>query len=439
MRPFLGGALLFSLALSMLSCARYEPIPWRDAGGHHPSVGEAAGGLVGSLAASLREARLQGDSEKGGRSRPLRVAVAGFAEAHSGARTTLSLRIERAMRRRLAGADVFRVVGGEAGAAWQEAFSDRQTPPAGGGDGEVKIRYASTRELDADHPLEGLWPKARASRYGEDSAIYAASMLGAEAAVYGAYALDESRVRVWAALALNAPPRSGYYRRGIRDVFGEAVRRRASRPSLGYARGALPLRAVPRAWLTKRALARPRERPVPRKSWGRPSFEAAIERMDGNGARKRLYGGETIPSDALVLGRLRVYSPLYVYGFSIDESGKISELLGSAEGGGEAVLLRPDAYAHFTMRLRDESKSYRVYFASRAAPFSGASIIGAARARLGLSARGEKRAFTSGDVARGAPERPWTPPAGQDRLILGEGWGQEVFWFHALSGRAGRL
>ena len=423
----------------MLSCARYEPLPWRDAGARRPSLGEAAGGLVGSLAASAREDRLQGDSEGRARSRPLRVVVAGFAEARSGARTTLSLRIEQAVRRRLAEADVFRVVGGRTGASWQEAFSDHRTPPAGGEGGEVEIRYASARELDADHPLEGLWPKARASRYGEESAIYAASMLGAEAAVYGAYALDENRVRVWAALALNAPSRSGYYRRGIRDVFGEAVRRRDSRPSLGYARVALPLRAVPRAWLTKRAFTRPRARPAPRKSWGRPSFEAAIERMNRNGVRKKLYGGETIPSHALVLGRLRVYAPLYVYGFSIDEAGKVSELLGSAEKRGEAALLRPDAYSRFTMRLRDESKSYRIYFASRAKPFSGASVIRAARARLGLSARGEKRAFTYRDVARGAPERPWTPPAGQDRLILGEGWGQEVFWFHALSGRAGRL
>ena len=440
MRSSFGEALLLlSCILSMASCARYEPIPWRDAGGRHSSVEKAAEGLVDSLAASLKKSRLQRISEESGKNRPLRVIVAGFPEARSGARTSLSLRIERAMRRGLDGSDAFRAVDGGTGVAWQETFLAGEARPAERKSADLEMRRATAGELDADHPLQGLWPKARAGRYGEDSAMYAASMLGAEAFVYGAYALDESRVRVWASVALNAPARSGYYRRGLGDVFGEAARRRKSRPHLTYARGALLLRAVPREWLKKKAFARPRKKPAPRKSWGHPSFEAAMEWMDRDGSRTRLSGGEAIPSSAIVLGRLRARSPLYVYGFSIDESGKTSELLASAERRGEAAFLRPDAPAHFTMRLREESRSYRVYFVSRADPFSSDEALRAARARLGLSAKSKSASFTYEDVARGVPARAWTPPAGQDRLILGDGWAQEVFWFRALSTRAARF
>ncbi len=433
-------SLRFFLLLSVLlvtSCApRYEPIPWRDAGERHTVLEKAAQGLIDALAVSLKDGEYRKPPRYGEKDEPLRVVLATFSEAHSGARTHLSLRLERVLRRLLGASDVFHVVDRETSVRWQEAFFTRGAQRFGGRNDAVETRRSSARALDADHPLEGLWPKVRAGPYGEDSAVYAASMLGAEAAIYGGYALGENRIRIWASIVQNAPAFSEDYRRGAEDIFGEPIRQKLSRPYLAYARGALPVRSIPRKWLTKRMPPRPRKKPVRPKSWGNPSFEAYVEEMDREGTRRRLYGGETLRPDALVLGRLRVHAPLYVYGFSIDRRGRVSQVLGSSARRGGATLLRPDANSYFTIRLRGESQTYRVYFVSRPKAFSAETAIKAAYTRLGLLRGGENPALTHKDVARGAPRRAWLAPAGQDRLILGDGWGQEVFWFHVMAERS---
>ncbi len=304
---FLLSVIVFLLLLG--ACARYLPVRWQEAPGRADSVAQAGARLAESLEAGLRAYRRDRIRGAGALSenRPLRVVIAAFPEARIGLRTEFSAQIERALRRALGASPLFEVVGGEEGVAWQEAVIPRadigraviaaipESASLGGetgnkkkgreyeaeggnypgdiepgfewwgeiggiageiarrrrnGEGREAAEKSLSAMLDSDHPIEGLWQEARKGRYGERSAVYAASILEAEAAVFGAYALGPRRVRLWAGVVRNAPSRVIHYARGIADVFGTPERLENSRVFYGLARGSLARESIPAGWLS---------------------------------------------------------------------------------------------------------------------------------------------------------------------------------------------
>ncbi len=425
--------------------------------------------------------------------RPLRVVIAAIPEARTGLRTEFSARIERALRRALGASPLFEVVGGEEGVAWQEAVisragigralmaASRESASTGGetgnkkkegegenenedeaeeesfpGDiepglewwgelgeitGEIARRRRNGEEegaaekslsamLDSDHPVEGLWPSARKGRYGEGSAVYAASILEAEAAVFGAYALGPRRVRLWAGVVRNAPPRVIHYARGIADIFGTPERPENSRVYYGLARDSLARESIPAGWLSVWLPPRPRARPQAPRRWSAPGFEVAFETIGRKGERNRVTGGALVGADAQLVGRVAVGALRYLYAFSIDQRGRTDEVLASLAGGAP-LRIRPGQEANFAARLLPAGRAYRIYFVSSDAPFPAGPVLDAARRRLGIGKNGaDSLAGNYREAARGAPARAWYLSPGQEGLLIGKGWDQQVFWFY---------
>ncbi len=454
-------AALIFLSMGLMSCARYEAIPWQEVPGQTPSVAEVGAKIVSALEVEvfrnqkkLLRRRSGSRSDRRGRSpgRALRIVLAAFSEARTGLRTGFSEKLEEAVRGALELSPLFEVVDGGNGVSWQEAGLDSSSiaPPIGWNgvfgrlDEEISagqeqgkdlqtMREDLDRQLDEDHPLKGLWPKVRSGRYGEGSAIYAASMLAADAAVYGAYALGSDRVRVWASVVMNRPALSRYYRRGVKDIFGLPEYLKTLRPYLAHARGQVPLKNVPVSWLSAWLPPRPRARPRPPAMWAEPALNVVFERIDPDGRRYPLIGGEIFDSEMLVVGRFAVSVRRHVFGFAVDESGRVEEIFGSAQGEGKSALVEPGKTVHFTARLLPSGRTFRVYFLSSKKFFETKEIIAGALKRLGISESGSESAATYRDVAGGAPRVPWFVPPGQDRLILGDGWDQHVYWFHRVS------
>ncbi len=444
-----GAAWLALLLAPLAACARYEAIPWREAPGHAASPASLGERLSGALERQVREEaqrlgrlrRGEGPARKEGA--PLRVVVAAFPEAGAGVRTRFSEQIERSLREALARSSAFEVLVGGESVAWQEAIvGSLAAPPEaskggvigglpeGAEGGSAAGGRSREAELDGDHPLRGLWPQARGGRYGEDSAVFSASIFDADAAVFGAYALGPERVRVWAAVVLSAPPRTIYYVRGLEDIFGLPERMESGRIYLAHARDALPRGAAPQPALASWVPARPRARPRQPPLWGEAAFEVVLERIDHMGVRSRLAGGEALDARSVVVGRVAARSPRYVYGFAVDRTGSAEEVLASPEERGRPARVEPGRFAQFTARLLPSGRSYRLYFVSSGASFAGREVVEAARRRLGVgrgAGAGAARGFQ--DAADGAPTAPWFVPPGQERLILAEGFDQEVFWF----------
>ena len=138
-----------------------------------------------------------------------------------------------------------------------------------------------------------------------------------------------------------------------------------------------------------------------------------------------LIGGESFGPQDLIVGRVGASTPRFVYGFALDRTGRVEEIL-AASGGGPA-LVRPGREVQFTARLLPAGRPFRVYFVSAAAAFDPKIMIESAASRLGISAPGRARNFK--EAAAGAPERPWFVPPGQERLILRGGWDQHTYWF----------
>ena len=404
--------------------------------------------LVAALEADLlarrkKTSRRSGASRVGGASgrganRPLKVIVAAFASVPTGGRTGgggggrtgLSRRLEDAVRGALERSPLFSVIDSGEGVSWQEAGPLQETglPPAasarlsagkGGVDGGVR------RGPPGKPPLRGRWARAREGSYGEGSAVYAASMLGAEAAVFGAYAPVAGRIRVWGAAVLNAPPRRRYLKRGVGDIFGTSRDPEAVRTYVGVARGELPRGMVPDSLLTAPLPPRPRKRPRHPARWAVPAIEVVLERIDPAGRRVPLIGGEFVGPQDLIVGRVGASAPRFVYGFALDRTGRAEEILAASSGG--PALVRPGREVQFTARLLPAGRPYRVYFVSSAAAFDPKKLIESAASRLGISAPGRAQSFKA--ATAGAPERPWFVPPGQERLILRGDWDQHTYWF----------
>ncbi|MEE9274826.1 MAG: hypothetical protein V3V62_05925 [bacterium] len=443
-------AAALALFLLLPSCARYLPIRWRESPGRAESVEAVGKRLARALAQGVREKAGESRGGEGARRPrgPLKVVVAAFPEARTGFRTVFSERIERALRRALQASSAFEVVDAGGAIAWQEVSVSFDTLETGWlglealwrgemigrpeEDAEVvrmkgrgaapgRIREALSRALDDDHPIKGLWPNAVKGGYGENSAVFAASMRGADAAVFGAYALGPGRIRIWAAVVGNDPPRALYYKRGLADILGEPERIKKARPYLALARDHSPRRAVPREWLSRWIWPRPRLPLVQPAFWGESSFEVAFEQIGARGKRSPLTGGALLAADTLVTGRLGVGWPRYIYGFSMDASGRHGAVL-TAPGGRAPVLVQPKEETHFTARLLPAGRSFRIYFVASPKMFDPAPILEAARRRLGIS-----REYRG--AARGAPPGAWFVAPGQEGLILEQDWDQQVFWF----------
>lgn len=449
-------AALLAFVLVLAGCSAYEPIPWKEVTGGGDSLPALGAGLVSSLAADVIKGRNEiflarpGAREVSRKNLPaLHVIVAAFPEARSGLRTALSQKIEQAVREALDKSALFSVVDGGDGVSWQESGLSRLAlaPPAGWRgvfgrlDEEVALRAEQgvspdairrefERELDDDHPIRGLWPKVREANYGEGSAIHAASMLGADAAVYGAYALGPGRVRVWATVVINRPAETIYYKRGLKDIFALPERLEESRKYAGHARGHLSRKAVPDALLSKWLPPRPRSFSRHFESWGAPDFEVRLERIDLAGNRSPMSGGDVIDSETLVVGRLGVGKPRHVYGFAIDRSGRSEEIFASFKARGKPALVVPGNVMHFSARLLPAGRVYRVYFVSSNKEFDAKKVIDMAGARLGIPKGKPAIARSYKEAARGAPSRSWYVPPGQERLILDENWDQYVHWVH---------
>ena len=486
---FLLPVLVFLLLLG--ACARYLPVRWQEAPGRTDSVAKAGAQLAESLEAGLRAFRRDRKRGAGAPSgnRPLRVVIAAIPEARTGLRTEFSAQIERALRRALRASPLFEVVGGEEGVAWQEAVISRadighaltaaiHEPASTGGEtgnkkkegegkdedvgksfpvdiepgvewweeiGEITGEIARRRRngegrgavekslsamLDSDHPIEGLWPAAQKGQYGERSAVYAASILEAEAAVFGAYALGPRRVRLWAGVVRNAPPRAIHYARGVADVFGTPERLESSRVYYGLARDSLAREAIPAGRLSVWLPPRPRARPQSPPRWSAPDFEVAFEKIGRKGERKRVTGGALVGADEQLVGRVAVGALRYLYAFSIDQRGRTDEVLASLAGGAP-LKIRPGREANFTARLLPAGRAYRIYFVSSDDPFPAGPVLDAARLRLGIGKNGaDSLAGNYREGARGAPARAWYLSPGQEELLIEKGWDQQVFWFY---------
>jgi hypothetical protein len=415
------------------------------------------------------------------------VVIAAFPEARIGLRTEFSAQIERALRRALGASPLFEVVGGEEGVAWQEAVIPRadigraviaaipESASLGGetgnkkkgreyeaeggnypgdiepgfewwgeiggiageiarrrrnGEGREAAEKSLSAMLDSDHPIEGLWQEARKGRYGERSAVYAASILEAEAAVFGAYALGPRRVRLWAGVVRNAPSRVIHYARGIADVFGTPERLENSRVFYGLARGSLARESIPAGWLSVWLPPRPRARPQAPPSWSAPGFEVAFETIGRKGKRKRVTGGAFVGAGEQLVGRVAAGALRYLYAFSIDQRGRADEVLASLAGGAP-LMIRPREEVNFAARLLPAGRAYRIYFVSSDKPFPAGPVLDAACRRLGIGRNGAgSLAGNYREAARGAPARAWYLSPGQEGLLIGKGWDQQVFWFY---------
>ncbi|OGL65195.1 MAG: hypothetical protein A3J27_06840 [Candidatus Tectomicrobia bacterium RIFCSPLOWO2_12_FULL_69_37] len=462
MRGALSRLCLLLAPVLLASCAGHEAIPWREAPGRAGAVramGErlAAGLAEGVKVAGVNVGRFRAvDPRAPAEAAVLRVVVAGFPEARTGARTPFSRQVEEAVRRALARSARFRVVDGGEGVAWQEARMPRVSSPRPDDEeegigffenapvgewraeaferkqrGQEASPEVFSEELDGDHPLRGLWPRARGGPYGEESAVYAASIFEADAAVFGAYALGPGRVRVWAAVVLNTAPRIIYYARGLKDVFGLPERVEAGRIYLAHARDALPRGAVPDEALTAWVPPRPRLAPVHPPFWGEPALEVVLEEIDRGGQRKRLAAGNLVGADSLVVGRMAARGVRHVYAFALNREGEAEEVLFSSDPQrpGWAQRVAPGRFVPFAVRMVEPQRMYRLFFVSSPEPFEGGQAVRSARERLGLGPGGPSGpARSAGDAARGAPPRPWFVAGGQDRLILRVGWDQQVFW-----------
>lgn len=443
-RKFFAPFAVFLLLPFLFSCARYIPIPWRDVPGKMGSAEAAGRRLAASLEAGLRarrKAEARGKKKAPGSYRPLRIVVAAFAEARSGVRTLLSERIERAVRAALSRSPLFEVVDGGAGLAWQEAyqrkkasppsdgFSELDTAPPGAIHDEIRLdvlgglsldeaRQKRARALDGDHPNRGLWHRAQGGAYGAETAIQAAAIFDAEAAVFGAYALGPERIRIWAGLVKNAPRQAAYFQKRLADILGEAEREKNARDYLARARASLLRRQVSPEWLAHWLAPRPRLRPRHPPYWRAPAFEIAFEGIDPDGRRFPMSSNAVVGPKMQVVGRIGVGSPHYVYGFSIDETGRTRAVF-SRPGRAEPVRVLPGKDAYFTARLLPAGRSFRILFVSARKTFKPGPLMEAARRRFGFSP----------PAGRGRAQSGWFLPPGQEALILDNRWDQKVFWF----------
>ncbi|MEE9257538.1 MAG: hypothetical protein V3V56_10275 [bacterium] len=423
-------------AVFLLSCAGPGPPSWRSLKNNPGSISGMGRALVAALEADLlarrkktsrRGANRVGGASGRGGSRPLKVIVAAFASVptggrgdgrgggRGGGRTGLSRRLEDAVRRALERSPLFSVIDSGEGVPWQEAGLRQETG----------LRPAASAQRKTSGKSPRRWARARAGPYGEGSAVYAASMLGAEAAVFGAYAPVAGRIRVWGAAVLNAPPRRRYFERRVEDIFGVYRGPDTARTYVGVARGELPRGAVPKSLLSAPLPPRPRKRPRHPARWASPAIEVVLERIDPAGRRVPLIGGESFGAEDLIVGRVGASTPRYVYGFALDRTGRAEEIL--AASGGGPTLVRPGREVQFTARLLPAGRPYRVYFVSSAAAFDPQKVIESAASRLGISAPGRAQNFK--EAAAGAPERPWFVLPGQERLILRGDWDQHTYWF----------
>lgn len=448
---FLPPRFLFLVVLFALpACGRYEPILWREMPGRIGSVSGMGKKMVSALEieAEKKRARLFPQRTGGpvvGNENPsavsLKLIVAGFPEARSGLRTKFSEKIENAIRSALEKSRMFEIVDGGEGISWQEAgMGVAATAPPGerGAPGRAGKKAVAPRgaartkrgsEWGDDHPLYGIWPRIRGGRYGERSVVHAASMLGAEAAVYGAYAKRGGRILVWAAVVLDRPPRRLFFKRELKDAFGLPDRLKVSRPYLGYARVKLPRKWVPDAWLAAKVPPRPRARPRHSRYWAKPAFEVVLEKIDSEGARVRLSGGEIIGSKALIVGRIGVIVPRYVYGFALDRYGRAEPIFFSGQKNAKPALVRPGHMVHFSARLLPPGRGYRIYFVSSESDFDAKKVVDKASIRLGIREGKISAARSFREAAKGAPQRAWFVPPGQEGIILENHWDQHVYWF----------
>ena len=240
-------------------------------------------------------------------------------------------------------------------------------------------------------------------------------------------------MRVWAAVVVNSPPRSIYYARGMKDIFGLPERVMAGRIYPAHARDALPRRSVPDALLAAPAAPAPRQAPRHPPFWGEPALEVVLEEIDHTGERRRLAGGNLVGRESLVVGRLATRLERYVYAFALDAEGEAEVFFSSLEPErqGMAARVGPGRFVPFAARLIEPRRMYRLYFVSAAEPFEGARAVRAARQRLGVGpgeSSGPGR--SAREAARGAPPAAWSVEGGQERLILEEGWDQRVIWLY---------
>ncbi len=458
MKPIIFHSFLFVLLSALTACSGYVPVPWRDALEGEKSLAAFGRRMVAVLESEVKKNRIKlnpnlADSRdrdsKLASATPLRIVVVAFPEARTGLRTEFSRKIEGAIREALERSGTFHIVDGGDGLSWQETgLSVASVTPTTGWTGvfgrldeEVALRKAEgespqsirinlNKQLDDDHPVRGLWPKVKNGAYGESSAVYAASMLGADAAVFGAYSLGTHRIRVWGAVVMNSPPETIYFRRGFEHIFGLPEREVKSRPYLALARGNQPRKNVPDAWLSAWLSPRPHIHPRYPDGWADLAFEVAMEQIDLAGRRTQLIGGEVVGSKDLLVGRIGVPAPRYIYGFAVDNRGETEEVFSSGNGPGKPALVVPEKVSHFSARLLPAGRTYRVYFVSSWKDFDGKKSVEITMRRLGLLGGRGSAASNFREVSKGLPKKSWFLPPGQERLILEEGWDHYVYWVH---------
>ena len=235
---------------------------------------------------------------------------------------------------------------------------------------------------------------------------------------------------MWAAVVLSTPPRTIYYTRELKDIFGLPERIEQGRIYPAYARDALLWEGVSDETLALRIPPSPRTPPEHPPFWGEPALEVRLEEIDIRGQRQNLTARNMVGEKSLVVGRLAVRSARHVYAFAMNREGEAEEIFFSLDPKhqGWARRVEPGRFIPFTARIIGTGRLYRLYVVSAPHPFEGESAIQAARRRLGLGEGGAGPVRSARDASRGAPPVPWFVAGGQDRLILEKGWDQQVFW-----------
>ncbi len=141
-------------------------------------------------------------------------------------------------------------------------------------------------------------------------------------------------------------------------------------------------------------------------------------------------GGAFVGAGEQLVGRVAAGALRYLYAFSIDQRGRADEVLASLAGGAP-LMIRPREEVNFAARLLPAGRAYRIYFVSSDKPFPAGPVLDAACRRLGIGRNGAgSLAGNYREAARGAPARAWYLSPGQEGLLIGKGWDQQVFWFY---------
>ncbi|MFQ5894537.1 MAG: hypothetical protein ACE5JJ_01785 [Nitrospinota bacterium] len=262
--------------------------------------------------------------------------------------------------------------------------------------------------------LTRRWVGALRSRMGyrEALAVAAARYSQAQAVLFGGLRLVEGDLRVRAELVVierprppRLPPRSFFW--PVAPKPQKPERRRLARVEARVSLGGIP-------WNLFLLAPRPRgfSLPAPPPAWQRPPVALRVERILPDGSRASALGGGVLgPEDTLSV-RLLALRPVHLYVATLDEGGRVSEVV-AAPGGGGALRREAGREAAAIAPIRPSGRQVRLIILARERPLEVEGAVLPALRRLG----------------RLWGERGTLPP-GADGLPLPGDIYQRSFWYY---------